>query len=265
MKRLDRLPEPTYTRRAVAFVDVLGWKALVADGREIDPQLRQSLSYMKELYEVSLAELAVLGPDKVCKLTHFSDSIVVSSGTSPLEIVDLLETLSIIYQHFFTNGLLLRGGLTIGSIFHHETTVFGPALISAWKLESEHAIFPRIIVDPTFLKEFKETPELFIDPQNEDEVLILDGVYRDMVRQDSDGYYFVDFLRVREWAGPFSSEFISSELLAHETDSVRRKYSWMRNYWKTDESERLAAEEGWDGDFSSRPKRPPPGKLSNIE
>jgi hypothetical protein len=48
-----------------------------------------------------------------------------------------------------TNGVLVRGGICIGDLFVRagKTMLFGPALVKAYKLESEYAVYPRIIID----------------------------------------------------------------------------------------------------------------------
>lgn len=69
-------------------------------------------------------------------------------------------------------GFWLRGAVTIGLLHHDEDIVFGPALNRAYELESRHAIFPRIILDPACAELFETGDELigfdqefsFIDP-----------------------------------------------------------------------------------------------------
>jgi len=43
-------------------------------------------------------------------------------------------------------GLLVRGGLTIGKLYHSDGVAFGEAMVDAYRLESRVAIYPRIAV-----------------------------------------------------------------------------------------------------------------------
>ena len=59
----------------------------------------------------------------------------------------LIVNLANIGAILFEQGILFRGGLTIGNIIHNENgTVFGQGLIDAYKLESNNAKYPRIIL-----------------------------------------------------------------------------------------------------------------------
>ena len=81
---------------------------------------------------------------------------------------------------FLSNeGLVLRGGITVGEFYADEDIVFGKGLIRAVELEEKFAQFPRIIID-----EDKLTTNIssFVD----------DG---DLIR-DFDGRCFVNYFHV---------------------------------------------------------------------
>lgn len=48
--------------------------------------------------------------------------------------------------------LLIRGGLTIGKLYHSENVVFGEGMIDAHHLESRVALYPRVAVSPRVLR-----------------------------------------------------------------------------------------------------------------
>jgi hypothetical protein len=88
-------------------------------------------------------------------------------------------------------GTFLRGGLTIGDAYYSETTMFGPAMIHAYELESRVAVYPRVVVDPAVVEALKREPLLKMDThQISDEVAEL----LQLLRRDADGVWFVDFL-----------------------------------------------------------------------
>jgi hypothetical protein len=81
---------------------------------------------------------------------------------------------------FAKYNLSLRGAITAGKVCHDTLQVFGPAVNSLYKYESEVAIYPRVIL----------TTELASKVSN-----ILSQSY---FKKDSDGYYYVDFLKYEE-------------------------------------------------------------------
>lgn len=44
-------------------------------------------------------------------------------------------------------GFLVRGGITIGPLYHDSNIVFGPALVRAATIEKDLARFPRVVLD----------------------------------------------------------------------------------------------------------------------
>jgi hypothetical protein len=45
-------------------------------------------------------------------------------------------------------GLLIRGGITIGKLYHSNGVVFGEGMVDAYRLESSVAIYPRVVISP---------------------------------------------------------------------------------------------------------------------
>src|SRR5260370_19837608 len=94
-------------------------------------------------------------------ITTFSDHIVISY---PLErsckaMGDTKSTLITLVRqvtHFTAQiagdalriGLLLRGGATIGNLYHTTRVIFGKALIDAYYIESTVSKFPRVVLSP---------------------------------------------------------------------------------------------------------------------
>jgi hypothetical protein len=138
---------PIYEPRAVAFLDILGFSDMIVSGgaeREI-----------AELFEVLRKRAGEVerGISRAGRMqfTAFSDSIVVSE-----DVMDGVGTHRIAgYAAYLTlellaRGFLVRGGLSTGDLYHRDGTVFGPALIDAYQLESKVALFPRLAVSAAF-------------------------------------------------------------------------------------------------------------------
>jgi hypothetical protein len=67
--------------------------------------------------------------------------------------------------------MLVRGGLSVGSLFHRGRVVIGEAMIDAYGLENRVAIYPRIAVSPRL---YQEIPE---DDRRKRLVLDQDGIW----------------------------------------------------------------------------------------
>lgn len=227
-----------FENRIVAFIDILGWKKAVEDAAKGETDriksLGKALAKMQHYskYADSLRELDHEGEnwsgDPI--VTQFSDSMLISvnndeRGKSTLERALWALTLSVI-QH----GLLLRGGVARGKLFHQGTIVFGPALHEAYYLESKVSSNPRIIISNELSAEWsnKRTSEGTI------------------WRRDKDGHYFYNFLPPF-YGNPFflnSAELWKSQLspirelilvMAGDTQScpndVFEKYEWLAGYF----------------------------------
>lgn len=158
----------SYQTGIVAFIDILGFKEIVKKS-ERSPRLLntiyQSLSFLKkrelpDKWNLQLVEIEEDAQKRglfdfdIADRTYssaFSDSIVVSVLVNEKNINESLSTLlanlAFVGSKFIMDGILIRGGITIGKIIHNETgIVFGQGLIDAYHLESRAAKYPRIII-----------------------------------------------------------------------------------------------------------------------
>lgn len=162
----DFLRNPTYERKVVAFYDILGWRAEIesagADPKKIGDLRRLILQHSRML------RLPVKSPVNV---STFSDNIVISSIPHKDVTPYFLREMAGIQLMTASMGFLLRGGIAVGDIIHDEEVVFGPALNRAYELESNVAVYPRIVVDEPVLRigeiagfDFVENGVHFLDP-----------------------------------------------------------------------------------------------------
>lgn len=165
----------------VAFVDILGATEKIKE----DPN--KSLNIVHKAYDESLKLLRLMFNGEFETILKpnakiFSDNIVVSIKAVPEKANSLLIMcgfLSLLQSQFLLSGYLVRGGIAIGEFFIDDTMAWGDALIKAYKMESEIAIYPRIVIHP-------ELTELLNVSTNEH--------IKNYVLEDSDGLLFLDFL-----------------------------------------------------------------------
>lgn len=157
-----------YENQIVAFVDILGFKEIIKKSESnIKKQqlLYQTLEFLKKRensfkWNLQLVEVeedaqrkgvSNFDIESLTNCTCFSDSIVVSVKVNDNNINALTSTLitnlSYIGAKLMTEGILLRGGITVGKLIHLDNgIIMGQALIEAYQLETNSAKFPRIVL-----------------------------------------------------------------------------------------------------------------------
>ena len=188
----DNDAELEYTEHVIAFIDLIGFKNMLDDSENHPKKLGEILSVLRDIK--SLEE------DLFIKATAFSDSVILSV---PIledvgnKISNLVTTLVVLQNRLLRANIILRGAVTIGKLYHEEGVVFGPALIEAYKLESNNAIFPRIIVQDS-LHNYPSS-KVCSDDGLDAKVGSLSFIqaaypWRTHLCHDNDGLLFIDYL-----------------------------------------------------------------------
>lgn len=168
----DNIKEPEYSERIVAFIDILGFAALV---RQLgaDPTLHASLN--NALKQIRVFKNSSVRPDSAqsnLQVSVFSDSIVISGAADNLHGV--LWSAIHLQCNILAMGILTRGGISSGRTFHTDDILYGEGMLDAYHLESNAAIYPRIILAPKLMDN-------------------IEGGYKAaFLRQDGDGLWFLD-------------------------------------------------------------------------
>lgn len=157
-----------YENQIVAFVDILGFKEIIKQSESDLEKLKliyQALEFLQRQEKVGKWNLDLIEVEDDAQkkgiskfeiqsktsCTCFSDSIVVSVKVDENNINEMTSTLianlSYIGAQLMAEGIILRGGITIGKLIHLENgLIMGQALIEAYQLESNSAKYPRILV-----------------------------------------------------------------------------------------------------------------------
>lgn len=158
-----------FKEKFVAFVDILGFKQMVADsesGKGIP--LAQILELLKNFGSSDERQkLEPQGPF-LCpcsrriennidfRLSQISDCAVISTEISPAGAINLVNYCWVIAMRFLQHGILCRGHITRGHIYHSEDQFIGTGYQNAYAAESKVSLFQR---DP----EDKGTPFIEVD------------------------------------------------------------------------------------------------------
>lgn len=133
--------------RAVAFIDILGFKNIVDEAVLEEKKIRK-LEELLELLETAIPKLNKNINKKVSnklipKHLYISDCIILSAPLKDCDnkFYDGLEIIVMrviqLAQFFLNSGYLIRGGISVGKVFHTESNIVGPAYQEAYKLEAE--------------------------------------------------------------------------------------------------------------------------------
>jgi hypothetical protein len=145
-----------FQRRYVAFIDILGFKNLIARMADEPKLFRTVRDTLKELqgqartFEKYRAEVQAprpgrvqLLPDTDLQMTAFSDCFVISEKRPAWHLLAAVQALA---SRYLLRSILTRGGIVRGPAYHKGPVLFGPAVIDAYILESQVASYPRILV-----------------------------------------------------------------------------------------------------------------------
>lgn len=218
--------KPSVHRSIIAFIDILGFKALIGNENASFVLEKIYSTYIKSLKEIE---------DSVVFLKSFSDNILIvypeiSEGSLGnnffIQLADLQSEL-------LKNGIIVRGAITIGDIHIGENVIFGRGLVEAYKLESEKAIVPRIILSEKVLALCKEYHKDYANDNSP---------FKRALLTDADGYTFINYLHNPYLGGDAYLNAVSEYLKIHRDlikDKLKEfssdirifdKYVWLGHY-----------------------------------
>lgn len=235
---------------AVAFVDLLGFKNKVIeadkteDSRGTSSELLQHVRQFIRTWRRALRDRPFGSQDRSrsWEVRIFSDSMAISHPitlqelSGDFEMGSLLSQISLLQLGAITEDFFfLRGGLGIGDMFVGRDTVFGVALVEAYRAESCVADVPRIVLavsaEDFVMRSVGPRPSF-------------DAPYVREVLRDEDGCLFVNYLQscIQTSGEPPISEWVqkhrdaTAEALGRhkENPGILRKYAWVaryHNYW----------------------------------
>lgn len=198
----------------VAFIDLLGFSSMVAHDCET-PNGEQK--YIESLYDCHMETrgLKVEHPD--LQLIQFSDSVVFALPYSIDNYISIVSMISDYQYNLLKKGILCRGGVSYGKHFFTEDFLFSNGMIEAYRLESQVALSPRVVISNDLIELVK--PKL--NTQGANVPLLF----------EQDGLWFIHYLSGRDSSETWGaiSNVIPSELSS--SSSIRSKQIWLIDYY----------------------------------
>lgn len=193
----------------VAFIDILGFKSIVEKERESG----YKGEFLNRLYRCHKACGDIFNGSGM-KLIQFSDSIVISQSYTRDGFVDFASAVSQYQLFLLDEGILCRGGIAVNKHYSESGFIFSPALIDAYKVESEKAVYPRIVLSEDLA-----------------DLIFADHNYPSIICKENDGMIFVNYLYgVKRGDIENSLGSIIQTCLKNKNSSVMQKGIWLANY-----------------------------------
>ncbi|HOZ50175.1 MAG TPA: hypothetical protein PLO37_13945 [Candidatus Hydrogenedentes bacterium] len=237
-----------YTECYLAFLDILGFRNLVDDSTRDPELAASLVGLISGLADHESREpdpwrgvlLERKGPDTgkirtwVLQVRTFSDSIVLFVPTESQGLSWLLGKVRYLHDEVISLGYLMRGAVVIGGMYwddswsdtriaseEHDVSVpagrhtnqtsfitIGPAMVEAYELENERAIYPRIIFSDCLVKHIGPinhiSPDLSLNksvdpgkkafPLTSGSTATTDVTLMHFMKRDTDGWWFFHVL-----------------------------------------------------------------------
>jgi hypothetical protein len=174
-----------FANKIVVFIDILGFGTLVEqaaldDRSDEAERLEKALNVIQLLGPVDSDDEAQSGLEEL-NVQIFSDSVILSCAPNPSGLKELFKILSLLFVQLMIEGVWIRGGVSFGKFSGNPVTPCGPAVNSAYQIESKIAGFPRLALSASMVEFCRQN-----DPE------ILDSIY---VQRDEDGVFAVSPLK----------------------------------------------------------------------
>lgn len=193
----------------VAFIDILGFKNIVEEEKlnHFDKGL------LKSLYECHINSENIFKKFNI-DLVQFSDSIIISKAFSRDSFEEFATAVSSYQILLLKNGFLCRGGIALNKHYSKSGFIFSPALIEAYKVESEKAIYPRIVISEDLID--------FLYPSK---------TIPNFLCKEYDGLYFINYI-TNELDEETHQVLLSiiDNCITNKNPSIAQKGLWLAGY-----------------------------------
>jgi hypothetical protein len=165
--------------RYCAFVDILGFKDLIGKLRGGAVDLETVKGVLRQIHQPHDPKF-VGERDTDFQVQSISDAVALSTSYSATGLAILFDTIERLSLALLQEGYFTRGGLCRGLLYHDPQMVFGEALIQAYRMESEIARYPRILLTKDVVDGARGTN--------------MPGYFNAHIRQAEDGPFYIHLL-----------------------------------------------------------------------
>lgn len=233
------MPTIKYEKRAVAYVDVLGFSELVdqskkgAEARKKLGDLVDKLANAVPCFDRHVG--ANVPKNHIPDHIYISDCIVLSvilddKADKTYDGLSILVMRVIqLVQWFLEAGYLVRGGVAIGPVWHCDNNIVGPAYQEAYKLEQGVAVMPRVILSKDAAQRWNAKKASWhvnsrMCMQDADGQLIVNGLHEGYIAK---GQAYDDVYQCY-------LDSVAKKLSSKMSVSARAKWLWFREFLESE-------------------------------
>ncbi|WP_459873719.1 hypothetical protein [Endothiovibrio diazotrophicus] len=198
----------------VAFIDLLGFSSMVTRDCET-PNGEQK--FIESLYECYVETKSLKKDYPDLQLIQFSDSVVFALPYSIENYISLVKLISSYQYNLLSKGILCRGGVSYGKHFSTEDFLFSNGMIEAYRLESQVANTPRVVIGDELLE--------LVNPEIRKKKVGLPLI------RERDGLWLINYLsgQASGQVWQYISKIVPEQL--SESPSIRNKQVWLIDFY----------------------------------
>jgi len=223
--KLENNTNKNFDEYIILYIDFLGMKDRIMSNKSYDTL--QILKFL--LYNTEGVTKYICHTNRIrnFNIKVFSDNVIIAqridSQTISEQIIGIINVAwSLQFWALLQFGFMMRGGITAGELFIDNDIVWGTGLVEAYQLESNTAVFPRVLVS-------KEIISLY-DNNNNKAINI-----HAFLNKDQDKMTYVDYLSAcpNITSIPIISERLKeiTQMYVNSPEKVKQKINWTIRYF----------------------------------
>lgn len=235
----------------VAWIDLLGFSQQMQHVKT-DDDLRAAYRKMLFVHEQFSTVSASDDPETQAEINKnygrtilaLSDGLVIAAGldaaalaaTTPYDLLmSLVGEVIMAQAHCALKGIFLRGGISIGQFYFEDDILLSSGLIRAYKLETERACYPVILITPEVVAKLRKLPGIKHYAKDSEPSQSYFLPFKSPRQKRGERFYFLDYITYI--AHPDNHSFYSAE--DRKAWSDRKKTPAERNrifnesHWKS--------------------------------
>lgn len=132
--------ETQYSKKLVAFVDILGFSDLIEDDDNADFNIQA----LDNNLQIVASDLEKSAPH--VSVSMFSDCICIACDPGIDAIWQFVSGLATLQLQLAVNGIFIRGAIAYDRHFANSRMIFSKGLVTAYRRQNELAVHPRILI-----------------------------------------------------------------------------------------------------------------------
>lgn len=228
--------KPVHKLSYCAFLDVLGFSERISASYNNDTEDQ----LLERFHEILSRNMKAINDNS--RATHlyykaFTDNVVLSypqvSDDMETEFASILESICRYQLSMALEGFFIRGGLALGKLFMDKNSVYGKALLEAYRLESKVAVNPIVVLCDDAMKSVKLHLSFYMGG---------DAPQRNHLLVGPDGRFFLNYLGQCVTSGADDWHLDAKSLAQHKEQietalreyvaipAVFSKFAWLAAY-----------------------------------